>query len=116
MKWLKPLPLDEEEDQRVDCCGCCNLTKEHVETLLYWMLMCCYRRRDDRKNISYRQYMPLTSNRGKRRKKKGSVATDDDDLRSLWEDESTISNAELGHSEGGHWLRNLIVNKDDVLR
>lgn len=50
---------DDEEDNLCCCCG--YITKEHVEAFIYWAVMCCARRRDGRRDISYRQYKPLTA-------------------------------------------------------
>ena len=53
---------DEEEDQTIMSCCCCGLTKDHLETFIYWGVRCCFwfnRRKDARNNISYRQYNPL---------------------------------------------------------
>ena len=42
--------------------GCCGLTKEHVEAIIYWMVTCCRRRSAGRAEISYRAYKPLRNN------------------------------------------------------
>ena len=52
---------DDEEDNICWCCGCGYITKEHVEAFIYWAVMCCARRRDGRRDISYRHYKPLTA-------------------------------------------------------
>ena len=60
-KWLSwELDYSDDEDDNL-CCCCGYITKEHVEAFIYWAVMCCARRRDGRKDISYRQYKPLTA-------------------------------------------------------
>ena len=56
MSWEQEYSDDGEDD--ICCCG---ITKEHVEAFIYWAVMCCARRRDARKDISYRDYKPLTA-------------------------------------------------------
>mmetsp|Transcript_15866 Transcript_15866/g.26551 ORF Transcript_15866/g.26551 Transcript_15866/m.26551 type:complete len:302 (+) Transcript_15866:179-1084(+) len=47
---------DDEEDDNWCCCGC---TKDHVESILFWVFTCCQRGRSGRAGISYRAYKPL---------------------------------------------------------
>jgi len=52
---------DIDDNGRSPIC-CCGLTREHLETLIYWAVMCCTRasrKSSGRKNISYRKYKPL---------------------------------------------------------
>ena len=59
---------DEEEDKTLMSCCCCGLTKEHVETFIYWGVRCCFwfssRRKDERSKIKYREYNPLRYREG----------------------------------------------------
>ena len=126
-KWQKPLPIDEE-DQRIDCCGCCWITKEHVEAFVYWMMLCCARRSDARRDIKYSQYQPLRSQRKKRPgrmktflrkllgRKQEPAEEDVDDGRSVIDDDFSIGNAEEGHYDSGHWVRNMVLNNESVLK
>ena len=40
---------------------CCGLTREHIESIMYWMIRCCSRSKSGRKDISYRNYKPLSN-------------------------------------------------------
>lgn len=59
---------DEEDDKTLMSCCCCGLTKEHVETFIYWGVRCCFwftsRRKDERNKIKYREYNPLRYREG----------------------------------------------------
>jgi hypothetical protein len=119
---MKSLPVDED-DQRIDCCGCCNITREHIEAFLYWFLLCCSRRKDGRKDISYRQYQPLRTPKRRSKKKQkdssleGEVEEDDfDEGASVLSDGTALGNAQDGHNEGGHWLRNLLISNKSILK
>lgn len=121
-KWTK-MPPPDVDDQRIDCCGCCYLTREHIEAMLYWMFCCCARRKDGRKDIKYSDYMPLRSKKkkikNKKQKKIGSVSEfdfDDDDGMSVLDDSVSIGNAEEGHASGGHWLRSMMSTRNPSLK
>jgi hypothetical protein len=38
---------------------CCGMTRDHLESIMYWIFSCCSRGRSGRKHISYRTYKPL---------------------------------------------------------
>jgi hypothetical protein len=130
-KWQKPVPIIEE-DQKIDCCGCCNITKEHIEACLYWMVMCCARRKDARRYISYSQYQPLQTKKKKKaggrlkkylsklffwRKKEVDNDFEFDDGKSVIDDDNySVGNPEEGHYESGHWLRNMLSTNESVLK
>jgi hypothetical protein len=66
---------------------CCGLTRDHVESILYWILTCGSRSRSGRKNIRYRDYRPLKRSTG------------DDDTMSEW---SVRSNSTLASIQSDH--------------
>lgn len=58
-KWLK-WSREEEEEVPEDFSWCCGLTKEHIETFIYWAITCwSSRTKSGRGDISYRKYQPL---------------------------------------------------------
>lgn len=73
--------------QQEDEWCCCGLTRDHVESILYWILTCGSRSRSGRKNIRYRDYRPLKRSTG------------DDDVMSEW---SVRSNSTLASIESDH--------------
>ena len=96
-----------------------------MTAILYWLVMCFARRRDARKDISYRQYMPLKAKtrRGRRatwsRSAHSAEESEEEEEGEKEEDEDDhfgIGNAEEGHLEAGHWLRNLLGSRDNTLR
>jgi len=54
-------PYEDTDDDGSCCCGW--VTKAHLETFLYWAILCCVRRRDARRNIKYSNYKPLQKKR-----------------------------------------------------
>ncbi len=54
-------PYEDNDDDGSCCCGW--VTKAHLETFLYWAILCCVRRRDARRNIKYSNYKPLQKKR-----------------------------------------------------
>jgi len=40
-KWIK-WELSDDEDEEEDKTICCGLTKEHLETFIYWLVRCCW--------------------------------------------------------------------------
>ena len=57
---------DDEEDLRGPAC-CCGLSREHLEALIYWAVLCCTRasrKKSGRKHVSYRAYRPLQYREG----------------------------------------------------
>jgi len=69
IKWERNYSDDEndiDDNGRHPIC-CCGLTREHIETIIYWAVLCCTRasrKTSGRKNISYRQYKPLKYKEG----------------------------------------------------
>ena len=60
-KWIKwEIDDNEDEDNQLWCC--CGLQKEHVESIIYWMIMCCSRKKSGRSDIKYTNYKPLKGN------------------------------------------------------
>lgn len=63
-KWMKWDIYPDEEEEEMDL-WCCGLTKEHIETFIYWAITCwaslarSSRKKSGRGNIKYRQYKPL---------------------------------------------------------
>ena len=46
---------------------CCGLTRDHIEVIIYWAILCCTRasrKASGRKNISYSKYKPLKYREG----------------------------------------------------
>ena len=60
MRLLLFLSTKDEEDD-ICCCGTCGLTKEHIETFIFWAVLCCARRSNGRSQIKYTNYKPLSS-------------------------------------------------------
>lgn len=58
-RWLKwdYIYDDDEVDKPVSCC--CGLRKEHIEAIMFWMIMCWYRKKSGRSQIKYTTYNPL---------------------------------------------------------
>ncbi len=59
-KWMK-WELSDDEDDEEDKSICCGLTREHIETFIWWFVRCCFvsRRKDGRAGIKYREYKPM---------------------------------------------------------
>lgn len=93
-----------------------------MTAILYWLVMCFARRRDARKDISYRQYMPLKAktrrDRGNTRSRAAHAAeeSEEEGKEEDGEDRLGVGNAEEGHLEAGHWLRNLLGFRENTLR
>ena len=93
-----------------------------MTAILYWLVMCFARRRDARKDISYRQYMPLKAktrrDRGNTRSRAAHAAeeSEEEEREEDEEDRFGVGNAEESHLEAGHWLRNLLGFRENTLR
>ena len=66
-KWVTWERHYSDDEHEIDDNGrhpvcCCGLTREHVEALIYWAVLCCTRasrKSSGRKSVSYRSYKPL---------------------------------------------------------
>ena len=70
-------PYDDNDEDDSCCCGW--VTKAHLETFLYWAILCCVRRKDARRNIKYSNYKPLQKKKKRRNQQDDDYDYDDDD-------------------------------------
>eukprot|EP01035_Chromulina_nebulosa_P019166 gene19166-25010_t len=59
-KWIKwELVEDDDDFASKDITCCCGLKREHIESIIYWMITCCSRNRNGRGDIKYSNYKVL---------------------------------------------------------
>jgi len=112
LTWERHYSDDENEiddNGRSPVC-CCGLTRDHIETLIYWAVLCCTRASrssSGRKNISYRKYKPLKYQAGdsthgdspqKSREETDTVTTADEEE----EEESDLDGVVEEHGKDYH--------------
>jgi hypothetical protein len=86
---------DEEVEEDLNASIVCGLTREHIESILYWVASCCTRGKHGRKTIRYRDYRPLS-------KGNEELSDDGDDGDDEDDEESGTKGYSIGDAERGH--------------